>query len=103
MADVPSEVVLALVGLVAVALPSVIGSIVWALKSAHRQNDAFMKHNEKMRMTLENHLTATAETLGALTTAIMNHSALLKNWMDTWETRWEVGKKEGAVMWKGKR
>ena len=101
MADVPSEVVLAIVGLVAVALPSVIGSIVWALKSAHRQNDAFMKHNEKMRMTLENHLTATAETLGALTTAIQAHSALIKGWMDTWETRWDIGKEEGAAMWKG--
>src|SRR3990167_4069576 len=101
MAEVPSDVVLALIGLVAIALPSVIGSIVWALKSAHRQNDAFMKHNELMRITLENHLTATAETMAALTAAVRDHSALLNRWMDTWETRSDIGKDEGAAMWKG--
>ena len=91
--EVPPEVFLAIVGLAATVLPTAVGALVWALKSSHRQNDKLVAHNERMRVTLENHLVMSV-------TVLANLKSSQDAYFGRWEERWRVGKEEGAAMWK---
>lgn len=100
MADIPTEVLMGLIGLVGASISMVVGSIVWALKSSHAQNDKLLTQNEAMRLTLENHLTASTVALVSLNGTISKNVEITNAFFNKWEERWEIGRKEGSEMWK---
>jgi len=94
------DIILAMVAILAAAFPTVIAAVVWALKSSHKQNDILMKHDEKMRITLENHLIATIESLKDFSSAFRSHDERMMSLFGKWEERWDEQREKGSKMWK---